>query len=141
MVGKDPFQLAANAIALKENLRAATCKARFVDNRRASTWRCPANTQGRYVRVQLETYNSLSLAEVQVCVCMYAYGDCVGEYSVIWRHNQRPCLVNDTYIGVRLLGTLQRSGSGFVRHSRCFFYKIRKYDSCLSRKTLSQEET
>ena len=71
MVGKDPFQLAANAIALKENLRAATCKARFVDNRRASTWRCPANTQGRYVRVQLETYNSLSLAEVQVCVCMY----------------------------------------------------------------------
>lgn len=71
MVGKDPFQPGANAIALKENLRAATCKARFTDDKRSSTWRCPANTQGRYVRVQLETYNSLSLAEVEVCLTMY----------------------------------------------------------------------
>eukprot|EP01036_Dinobryon_divergens_P023212 gene23212-31534_t len=66
MVGKDRFQPAANAIALKESLRAATCKARFTDDKRSSTWRCPANTQGRFIRVQLETYNSLSLAEVEV---------------------------------------------------------------------------
>jgi hypothetical protein len=69
MVGKDPFQTGANAIVLKESLRAAVCKCRFTEDKRASTWRCPAQTQGRYVRVQLETYNSLSIAEVEVAYC------------------------------------------------------------------------
>lgn len=66
MIGKDPFQPGANAIALKENLRNAVCKTKFEENKRASSWRCPPNSQGRYVRIQLEMYNTLSLAEVEV---------------------------------------------------------------------------
>mmetsp|Transcript_28680 Transcript_28680/g.39355 ORF Transcript_28680/g.39355 Transcript_28680/m.39355 type:complete len:724 (+) Transcript_28680:94-2265(+) len=66
MIGKDPFQQIANAVSLKENLRSAVCKARFADDKRASTWRCPAQSQGRYVRIQLEGYNSLSIAEIEI---------------------------------------------------------------------------
>ncbi len=39
---------------------------RFTENLRCSTWRCPANTQGRFIRVQLERFNYLHLAEVEV---------------------------------------------------------------------------
>ena len=66
MVGKDSFQLGANAVSLKENLKMAVCKARFTEDQRESTWRCPINTQGRFIRIQLEKLNSLSIAEVEV---------------------------------------------------------------------------
>lgn len=66
IIGRDPFQKFANVISLKENLRNAVCKAKLTENKRCSTWRCPAKTQGRYVRVQLEKFNTLSVAEIEV---------------------------------------------------------------------------
>eukprot|EP01039_Chlorochromonas_danica_P008552 gene8552-9425_t len=66
MIGRDPFPKAANIISLKESLRIAVCKAKFTEDKRVSTWRCPGNAQGRYIRIQLERYNTLSLAQVEV---------------------------------------------------------------------------
>lgn len=66
MVGRDPFPKSANIISLKEGLRTAVARAKLTEDRRVSTWRCPSNTQGRYVRVQLEKYNSLTVAEIEV---------------------------------------------------------------------------
>jgi hypothetical protein len=66
MIGRDPFQKPADVVTMKENLRAAVCRCKFTENKRVSTWRCPANAQGRYVRVQLEKFNTLSIAQVEV---------------------------------------------------------------------------
>jgi alpha-tubulin suppressor-like RCC1 family protein len=66
MVGRDPFAKTADVVSLKENLRNAVCRAKLTDNKRVSTWRCPANAQGRYVRVQLEKFSTLSVAEIEV---------------------------------------------------------------------------
>ncbi len=66
MVGRDPFPKEANVSGLKESLRIAVARGKFTEDKRVSTWRCPASTQGRYVRVQLERYNSLSIAEIEI---------------------------------------------------------------------------
>lgn len=66
MIGSDPFSKECNSFSLRDNLKKATCKVKFVDDKRVSSWRCPAKTYGRYVRVQLEGYNSLSIAELQI---------------------------------------------------------------------------
>jgi alpha-tubulin suppressor-like RCC1 family protein len=66
MVGREPFPKEANVVGLKESLRTCVSKAKFQENKRISTWRCPVGTQGRYVRVQLERYNSLSVAEIEI---------------------------------------------------------------------------
>jgi len=66
MVGRDPFLKTADVVSLKDNLRSAVCRAKLTEDRRCSTWRCPANTQGRYVRLQLEKFNTLSVAEIEV---------------------------------------------------------------------------
>lgn len=66
MVGRDPFEEGGGKVSLKNNLRDAVAKARFTDNVRASRWKCPANTQGRYVRVQLEGFAMLNIAELEV---------------------------------------------------------------------------
>jgi len=65
-IGRDPFDKGANVSALKENLRRSICKVKFTENKRVSTWRCPVKTQGRYVRIQLEKYNTLSIAEIEI---------------------------------------------------------------------------
>jgi len=39
---------------------------KFTRNRRKTTWNVPANTIGRYVRIQLEKQNYLHIAEVEV---------------------------------------------------------------------------
>ena len=39
---------------------------KFTKNRRKSTWNVPANTVGRFVRIQLEKQNYLHIAEVEV---------------------------------------------------------------------------
>mmetsp|Transcript_11175 Transcript_11175/g.18304 ORF Transcript_11175/g.18304 Transcript_11175/m.18304 type:complete len:1490 (-) Transcript_11175:3642-8111(-) len=66
MVGRDPFLKPADSMSLKENLKNAVCRAKLTENMRCSTWRCPANAQGRYVRVQLEKFQTLSVAEIEV---------------------------------------------------------------------------
>lgn len=66
MVGRDPFDPQLNQVGFKNNLRNAVAKAKFTENQRVSSWHCPTNTQGRYVRVQLEQYQQLGLAEVEV---------------------------------------------------------------------------
>jgi hypothetical protein len=59
MIGHEPFGKELTPNALKVNLKMAIAKVRFVDNQRMSFWRCPGNTQGRYVRIQLEGFNTL----------------------------------------------------------------------------------
>ena len=41
-------------------------KAKLTEDKRVSTWVCPTMCQARYVRVQLERFNPLSVAEIEV---------------------------------------------------------------------------
>lgn len=66
MIGAEPFPKHTHLNAVKDALKESVAKVKFTENNRMSSWRCPANTQGRYVRVQLEGFNFLHLAEVQV---------------------------------------------------------------------------
>lgn len=66
MIGRDPFLKSNDVVSLKENLKNAVCRAKLTENKRVSTWRCPANAQGRYIRIQLEKYSTLSVAEIEV---------------------------------------------------------------------------
>ena len=66
MVGLFPFERSVGADSLYRSLEAATAKAKFSEHSRLSAWKCPVNTQGRYVRVQLEGFNYLTLAEVEI---------------------------------------------------------------------------
>jgi len=66
MIGREPFLPGADAVSLKENLKMAVCKARFTEDKRASTWRCPSTASGRYIRLQLERYNTLAVAQIEV---------------------------------------------------------------------------
>jgi hypothetical protein len=66
MIGAEPFKKEIHLNAVKENIREAVAKVKFTENMRMNSWRCPANTQGRYIRIQLEGFNFLHLAEVQV---------------------------------------------------------------------------
>jgi alpha-tubulin suppressor-like RCC1 family protein/Ca2+-binding EF-hand superfamily protein len=66
MIGQEPFKQELNASSLKDNLRKAVAKVKFTEDSRVSVWTCPLSTQGRYVRVQLEGFNFLSLAQIEV---------------------------------------------------------------------------
>jgi hypothetical protein len=66
MVGREAFSKEANIVSLKDSLRTSVAKAKFTENKRVSTWRCPSHTQGRYIRLQLEKYSTLSVAEIEV---------------------------------------------------------------------------
>jgi hypothetical protein len=66
MVGQEPFKKELSPMALKDNLKKAVAKVKFTDNQRISQWKCPINTQARYVRVQLEGYNMLTIAQLEV---------------------------------------------------------------------------
>jgi len=66
MISTDPFERAVGAISLKKSLKQAVAKVKFTEDQRMSTWRCPINTQGRYIRVQLEGFQFLTLAQVQI---------------------------------------------------------------------------
>lgn len=82
MIGRDPFPTTANVIGLKEGLRTAVCRAKLTEDKRVSTWKCPSNSQGRYIRVQLEQYNSLSVAEIEV-FGYWGYNSGVGRCSYV----------------------------------------------------------
>jgi alpha-tubulin suppressor-like RCC1 family protein/Ca2+-binding EF-hand superfamily protein len=66
MLGREPFDKQLNQVGIKNNIRDAVAKVKFTENQRMSTWHTPANTQGRYVRLQLESYEALCVAEVEV---------------------------------------------------------------------------
>jgi hypothetical protein len=66
MIGNEPFQNFTGAMSLRTGLKQSVAKARFTEDLRVSTWRVPSGTVGRHIRIQLEGYNFLSLAEVEV---------------------------------------------------------------------------
>lgn len=67
MVGRDPFPTDVNsAQSLKSALNKSVAKTKFTEDRRLSQWRTPACTQARYVRVQLEGFNYLGVAQIEV---------------------------------------------------------------------------
>lgn len=75
MINRVPFSKADGQIGFKDNLRDAVAKVKFTENQRLSTWRLPKNSQARYVRVALEGFQTLSIAEVEV---FGSYGICKG---------------------------------------------------------------
>lgn len=66
MAGPEPFNKGTSVASLKDSLLKSVSRVKFSENRRINTWRCPSNTQARYIRIQLERYNTLSLAEVEI---------------------------------------------------------------------------
>jgi hypothetical protein len=66
MISSDPFSKETGLGVFKFNLQNAQAKTKFTDNVRVSTWKVPTNVQGRYIRVQIEGFNYLHLAEVEV---------------------------------------------------------------------------
>ena len=65
-IGQDPFDPAAGHMTLNNAKTDAIAKIRFTENQRVSSWKCPANCQGRYVRLQLESYTFLNIAQLEV---------------------------------------------------------------------------
>ena len=66
LIGRDPFDKQLNQVGMKNNLRDSVAKVKFTENQRMSSWHPPASTQGRYVRLQLESFEQLCVAEVEV---------------------------------------------------------------------------
>jgi alpha-tubulin suppressor-like RCC1 family protein/Ca2+-binding EF-hand superfamily protein len=66
MIGIDPFDRTPGGIGLQNSKSECVAKMKFTENTRVSCWKCPGNTQGRYVRIQLEGFNFLSIAQVEV---------------------------------------------------------------------------
>lgn len=67
MVGRDPFPTDVNsAQSLKSALSKSVAKTKFTEDKRCSQWRTPACTQARYIRVQLEGFNYLGVAQIEV---------------------------------------------------------------------------
>jgi hypothetical protein len=82
MVSTDPFENSTGAMSLKLGLKQAIAKVRFTEDQRVSVWKPPRNTVARYVRVQLEGLNFLSLAEVEV-MGFLGYEKGVGRVSYV----------------------------------------------------------
>ena len=66
MISNDPFENSTGNISLKKSLAQSIAKTKFTENSRMSTWKTPKNTQGQYIRVQLEGFNFLTLAQVEI---------------------------------------------------------------------------
>jgi len=64
-------------------------KQRLTKDQRVTTWQCPDNTVGRYVRIQMEGFNFLHLAQVEV------YGN-VGNQRSFGRVSRVECGVHVT---------------------------------------------
>ena len=82
MVSNHEFQNFTGGLALKTSLKQSVAKARFTEDTRCSTWVVPARTTGRYVRIQLEGYNFLNIAEVEI-LGFVGYEKGVGQVSSI----------------------------------------------------------
>ncbi|CAN0054158.1 unnamed protein product [Phaeothamnion confervicola] len=66
MLSQRPFDDGVGGEALRAAADAATAKARLAEPRQCSTWRLPDKAVGRYVRVQIEGFDYLHLAQVEV---------------------------------------------------------------------------
>lgn len=66
MINREPFSKIEGQVGLKDNLRDAVAKVKFTENQRMSSWFLPKNSQGQYVRVQLEGFETLNVAELEV---------------------------------------------------------------------------
>ncbi|CAM9176283.1 unnamed protein product [Pylaiella littoralis] len=66
MVSQEPFKDDVGGAALLDAINAAVARAHFKEDRRCSVWRCPDQTMARYVRVQLQGFDFLHMAQVEV---------------------------------------------------------------------------
>lgn len=66
MIGKQEFEKGTNVSSLNRNINSSLAKMKFVENNRLLKWKCPPNTVGRYVRVQLKGTNFLNIAQLEV---------------------------------------------------------------------------
>ncbi|KAG5180100.1 guanyl nucleotide exchange factor [Tribonema minus] len=66
MVSRTPYAEGTGGDALKAALAQSQARVRLTAQRRCSTWRLPDQTSARYVRIQLEGFNFLHLAQVEV---------------------------------------------------------------------------
>lgn len=82
LIGKSPFDKATNPTSLKGNISQSVAKMKFSENKRLSLWKCPNNTIGRFVRIQLQEFSYLNLAEIEV-YGWYRDRSIVGEVSSI----------------------------------------------------------
>jgi hypothetical protein len=65
-IGQDPFDPDPGQVSLTNAKTSAIAKIRITENLRVSSWKCPANCQGRYIRLQLESYTFLNIAQLEV---------------------------------------------------------------------------
>ena len=66
MISREALPTQEGKIGMNNALRDCVAKMRFTENQRLSSWHLPKNSQGRFVRVQLELFETLSIAEVEV---------------------------------------------------------------------------
>jgi hypothetical protein len=64
-IGDEPFDTSENC-TLEHDILHSVTKIKFKNNQRVSEFPCPAHTIGRYVRVRLEGYNYLHIAQLEV---------------------------------------------------------------------------
>ncbi|CAN0333739.1 unnamed protein product, partial [Laminaria digitata] len=66
MASQQPFKDDVGGAALLDAMNNAVARAHLKEERRCSVWRCPDQTMARYVRVQLEGFDFLHMAQVWV---------------------------------------------------------------------------
>jgi hypothetical protein len=66
LIGTHPFSSHCTEHAFKKNISNAQFKVKLTEENRLSVWKCPASARGRYVRIQLEGFNFLSICEVEI---------------------------------------------------------------------------
>jgi hypothetical protein len=66
-VADAPFSSTVGGDSLRSALNAAKARCKLTEAKRCSVWRLPEQSNGRYIRVQIEGFDFLHLAEVQVC--------------------------------------------------------------------------
>jgi hypothetical protein len=66
IVADDPFASTVGGDSLRAALSYAKARCKLTEPKRCSVWRLPEQSNGRYIRVQIEGFDFLHLAEVQV---------------------------------------------------------------------------
>jgi len=67
MISKKPFQKTTEGRGnLNESLEICTAKCRFTEDKRLTCWKLPGRTIGKYIRVQLEGFEILHFAQLEV---------------------------------------------------------------------------
>ncbi|CAN0273071.1 unnamed protein product [Ectocarpus sp. 12 AP-2014] len=66
MASQEPFKDDVGGAALLDAMNTAVARAHFKEEQRCLVWRCPDQTMARYVRVQLQGFDFLHMAQVEV---------------------------------------------------------------------------